>query len=209
MQISIFLWSCVLEKWSCISLRMTTIDMLPIYVDDHSRIILHYIYRFKDHHTGCFLCINKRTYDTDVADLRFIDKKIQTETSNKQKKNSTLGTVQSGAKPFTQMSPKIFSHDAEHHVKWKHRISVKHDSLVVLGLFCSQVLIEPTANSSEYQNILESNVRPPVCQLKICLNWVMQQDDDYKAQQQIWNRTAEEEKNHGVAMAQSLIVGAP
>lgn len=64
-------------------------------------------------------------------------------------------------------------------------------------------------NSSEYQNILESNVRPPVCQLKICLNWVMQQDDDYKAQQQIWNRTAEEEKNHGVAMAQSLIVGAP
>lgn len=87
MQISIFLWSCVLEKWSCISLRMTTIDMLPIYVDDHSRIILHYIYRFKDHHTGCFLCINKRTYDTDVADLRFIDKKIQTETSNKQKKN--------------------------------------------------------------------------------------------------------------------------
>lgn len=188
---------------------MTTIDMLPIYVDDHSRIILRYIYRFKDHHTGCFLCINKRTYDTDVADLRFIDKKIQTETSNKQKKPSTLGTVQSGAKPLTQMSPKIFSHDAEHHVKWKHRISVKHYSLVVLGLFWSQVLIEPTVNSSEYQNILESNVRPPVCQLKICLNWVMQQDDDYKAQQQIWNRTAEEEKNHGVAMAQSLIVGAP
>lgn len=209
MQISIFVWSCVLEKWSCISLRMTTIDMLPIYVDDHSRIILRYIYRFKDHHTGCFLYINKRTYDTDVADLRFIDKKIQTETSNKQRKTSTLGTVQSGAKPFTQMSPKTFSHNAEHHVKWKHRISVKHDSLVVLGLFCSQVLIEPTVNSSEYQNILESNVRPPVCQLKICLNWVMQQDDDYKAQQQIWNRTAEEEKNHGVAMAQSLIVGAP
>lgn len=104
---------------------------------------------------------------------------------------------------------RFLGHDAEHHVKWKHRISVKHDSLVVLGLFWSQVLIEPTVNSSEYQNILESNVRPPVCQLKICLNWVMQQDDDYKAQQQIWNRTAEEEKNHGVAMAQSLIVGAP
>lgn len=209
MQISIFLWSCVLEKWSCISLRMTTIDMLPIYVDDHSRIILHYIYRFKDHHTGCFLCINKRTYDTDVADLRFIDKKNSNRNIKQTKKTSTLGTVQSGAKPFTQMSPKIFSHDAEHHVKWKHRISVKHDSLVVLGLFCSQVLIEPTVNSSEYQNILESNVRPPVCQLKICLNWVTQQDDDYKAQQQIWNRTAEEEKNHGVAMAQSLIVGEP
>lgn len=136
-------------------------------------------------------------------------KKFKPKHQTNKKKTSTLGTVQSGAKPFTQMSPKIFSHDAEHHVKWKHRISVKHDSLVVLGLFCSQVLIEPTANSSEYQNILESNVRPPVCQLKICLNWVTQQDDDYKAQQQIWNRTAEEEKNHGVAMAQSLIVGEP
>lgn len=188
--------------------------MLPIYVDDHSRIILRYIYRFKDHHTGCFLCINKRTYDTDVADLRFIDKKIQTETSNKQKKLYT-GYCAVWSKVFHTDEPKveIFSHNAEHHVKWKHRISaqttVKHNSLVVLGLFCSQVLIEPTMNSSEYQNILESNVRPSMCQLKICLNRVMQQDDDYKAQQQIWNRTAEEEKNHGVAMAQSLIVGAP
>ena len=84
----------------------------------------------------------------------------------------------------------------------QHIISYQLSSTAVEGWWFGLVL-QPqdmdTLNSSVYQDILASTVRPCVWQLKVGQkDWVMQ-----NAQQQIYNRMAEKEKSWGVAMVQS------
>ena len=62
---------------------------------------------------------------------------------------------------------------------------VVDDSVIVLGCFAASgpgplALIEGTMNSALYQIILQENVRPSVCELKLKRSWVKQQDNDPK-----------------------------
>jgi hypothetical protein len=62
----------------------------------------------------------------------------------------------------------------------------ERESLVLLGGYFAAsgpgrlALIEGTMNSALYQRILQENVRPAVCELKLKCSWVMQQDNDPK-----------------------------
>ncbi len=65
--------------------------------------------------------------------------------------------------------------------------TVKHGggSVMVWGCFAASgpghlAIIDGTMNSALYQKIMKENVQPSVCDLKLKLNWVMQQDNDLK-----------------------------
>ena len=103
----------------------------------------------------------------------------------------------------------LFGHNTQQHVWWKHSISAQTPQTSCqarwwradgLGLFCSHGTLQSPWNPL-YQSILESNVRPPVWQLKLVWNWVT--DSDAKTQQQAYNRKPEKGKNQDAAVVQS------
>uniref|UniRef100_A0A8C5Q5S0 Transposase n=1 Tax=Leptobrachium leishanense TaxID=445787 RepID=A0A8C5Q5S0_9ANUR len=88
----------------------------------------------------------------------------------------------------------LFGKNTQYYVWRKKRYStptskphptVKHGggSIMVWGCFAASgpgriVVIDGKINSRVYQDILQENVRPSVCQLKLRRGWVMQQEND-------------------------------
>jgi len=103
---------------------------------------------------------------------------------------------------------KMFGYNAQQHVlrkpntayQHKHLIpTVKHGGGGLMIWACSAAtgpghlaVIESTMNSSVYQSILESNVRPSVWQLKLGWNWVINRtmipNTATHLQQKVWKR---------------------
>uniref|UniRef100_A0AAQ6ICM7 Transposase Tc1-like domain-containing protein n=1 Tax=Anabas testudineus TaxID=64144 RepID=A0AAQ6ICM7_ANATE len=95
-----------------------------------------------------------------------------------------------------QTKIELFGKNTQHYVCRKKGTAHQHQNLIpivkhgggsimVWGCFAASepvrvVVIDGKMNSRVYQGILQENVRPSVCQLKLHRGWVMQKDNDPK-----------------------------